>query len=265
MGRVALITGGSRGIGKSFARALLGQGFDVAITAARDGEAMAHTAAELATEFGAEKILAFLSEAGDLSAAQNAVEAVAAHFGRLDVLVNNAGRGPVEGNPRFHVAPQPFWQMPPEAWEETIRANVTGPFGYARAAAPIMTAAGWGRIVNISTSLATMIKPGFTAYGPSKAALDVLTRQMALDLEGSGVTVNVLAPGGPTETAFIPQAERSGVYAALLPVTVMDDALVWLCSEAADTVSGARIIGKMWDPANPQAAREDTGAAPRTL
>jgi NAD(P)-dependent dehydrogenase (short-subunit alcohol dehydrogenase family) len=265
MARVALVTGGSRGIGLSFAQALLGAGFQVAITAARDRVALDAAEAALVESHGMSNVQGLLADSGDPQAAEAAVEATVKRFGRLDVLVNNAGRGPREFNADFHNTALKFWQIDPGGWAELMRSNVNGPFLMARAAAPHMLRAGWGRIVNISTSRATMIKTGNAPYGPSKAALDAMTRMFAEDLDGTGVTVNALAPGGPTETDFFPRTGRRGVYLDMLPVDVMNAALLWLCSEAAAQVTAARFIGKLWDPADPGAAREDTGAPPMIL
>jgi 3-oxoacyl-[acyl-carrier protein] reductase len=179
--------------------------------------------------------------------------------------VNNAGRGLREISDDFHSEALKFWDATPEGWQEIIRSNVNGPFLMARAVAPHMIRSGWGRIIGISTSRVTMIREGFAPYGPSKAALDTMTGIFAKDLAGTGVTANILLPGGATDTDFIPRAGRSGHYLNLLPVDVMNEALLWLVSDAADGVTGARFVGKLWDPANPDAAREDTGAPPLIL
>ncbi len=265
MRRVALITGGSRGIGLSFAHALLGAGHNVSITAARDAGALERAMLDLSAEHGPGRVHGTMADAGDPAQADRAVAETLDMFGRLDILINNAGRGPSEVNPEFHVSPVKFWDMAPGGWAEIVRTNINGPFLMARAAAPHMVRGRWGRIIGISTSRVTMAKQGFAPYGPSKAALDTMTGIFAQDLADTGVTVNILAPGGATETDFIPAGNRSGVYSALLPVDVMNAALLWLCSDAADQVTAGRFIGKLWDPANPGAAREDTGAAPRTL
>lgn len=261
MDRVALITGGSKGIGLSFARALVGAGYRVAITGARDQAALDAAV----TELGADHAFGILGDAGRTEDADRVVAEVMNHYGRLDILVNNAGRGLREISDEFHKDALKFWQAPPESWEEIIRSNVNGPFLMARAAVPHMIKAGWGRIIGISTSRVTMIREGFAPYGPSKAALDTMTGIFAKDLAGTGVTANILLPGGATDTDFIPSDGRSGHYLNLLPVDVMDAALLWMVSDAADGITGARFVGKLWDPDNPDAAREDKGAPPLIL
>ena len=264
MTRVALITGGSRGIGFSFAQALLGAGYKVLITAARDAARLEAAHAALAADFKG----AIASCVADVSVADHAKAAVdhaLDRFGRLDILVNNAGRGPREVSETFHVTPPRFWDIAPQDWAQIVATNVNGPYLMARAAAPLMMAQGWGRIIGVSTSRVTMVRPGFAPYGPSKAALDTLTAIMAKELMESGVTANILLPGGATETDFIPQDGRSGHYQNLLPPDVMNEALLWLCSAQADAVTGARIVGKLWNPEDPAAAREDCGDPPRIL
>lgn len=265
MARTALITGGSRGIGLSFARALLEAGHNVVITGARNRQALDAAVADLGQCFGPERVAGLRADAGLPEDAEAAVAATVDRFGALDILINNAGRGPLEVNPSFHRQVRRFWEIDPKGWSEIVQTNVTGPFLMARAAAPHMVMAGWGRIIGVSTSRVTMIKPGFAPYGPTKAALDTMTRIFAEDLAGTGVTCNIIAPGGPTQTDFIPPEGREGRYAQLLPVDVMNKALLWLCSGNANGLTAARLIGKLWDDACPSAAREDTGDPPRTL
>src|SRR5262249_50925717 len=132
-------------------------------------------------------------------------EAVAL-FGALHVLVNNAGKGPalLEASPRTKSLK--FYEADPDVWREIIVTNVNGTFRMARAAAPAMIATGWGRIVNITTSLPTMQRRHNSPYGVSKAAIEAETLIWAKDLEGTGVTVNSLIPGGAADTDFVHQA-----------------------------------------------------------
>jgi NAD(P)-dependent dehydrogenase (short-subunit alcohol dehydrogenase family) len=116
-----------------------------------------------------------------------------------------------------------------------------------------------GRIVNVTTSLGTMINPGFPIYGPSKAALEALSAIMAKDLDGTGVTVNVLVPGGITNTPMVSESGFDG--AKMIQPEVMAPPLLWLVSDAAGKVTGRRFLGVHWDPTlPPEQAAEKAGA-----
>jgi 3-oxoacyl-[acyl-carrier protein] reductase len=171
-------------------------------------------------------------------------------FGRLDILVNNAGRGP------NHVTNSPvtkslkFWEADAERWDQVIRTNVVGTFLMARAAAPHMIAAKWGRIINVTTSLSTMQRKANSPYGVSKAAIEAETLIWAQDLDGTGVTMNSLIPGGAADTEFVSPPTRQAALAGktkLLPPGVMIPPLLWLASPLSDGVTGARFVGKLWD------------------
>jgi hypothetical protein len=119
---------------------------------------------------------------------------------------------------------------------------------------------GWGWIVNVTTSLGTMLNAGSPTYGPYKAALEALSAIMAKDLDGTGVTVNVLVPGGVTDTPMI--SDEAGFdRAKLIQPEVMVPPLLWLVSDAAGKVTGRRFLGVHWDPALPPGqAAEKAGA-----
>ena len=125
-------------------------------------------------------------------------------LGGLDMLVNNAGIGMRTVNPRFMTEPQGFWEVPADGFRAVIDTNLTGYFLVAREVTPRMLAAGGGRIVNISVNHSTMHRAGFVPYGPSRAGSEALSRIMAADLRGTGVTVNLLLPGGATVTGMLP-------------------------------------------------------------
>ncbi|MBC6407717.1 MAG: SDR family oxidoreductase [Rhodobacteraceae bacterium] len=142
MARAILITGGSRGFGLSFAEALLGAGYSVAITAARDQVALDATATDLASKYRAARVLGLVADAGVAAEADRTVTEVLDRFGRVDILINNAGRGTIEINLSFHREVFPFWEIDPVAWSGIIQTNVTGPFLMARAVAPHMVKSG---------------------------------------------------------------------------------------------------------------------------
>ena len=120
---------------------------------------------------------------------------VLTRFGRLDILVNDAGRGMKYVSEAFLTEPTRFWEVAPETWRMVIDTNVNGPFLMARAAVLSMLQSGWGRIINISMNYETMRRRGFSPYGPSKAALESETVIWAQDLAGTGVTVKCAATG----------------------------------------------------------------------
>ena len=250
-GRTVLITGGSRGIGRSFALALARAGARVAVCG-RSAESLDRVLIDLQAA-GADEPLAVIGDVANRSDCQRIVERVLAGFGGLQVLVNNAGIGMRAVNEAFTTRPLPFWQADPEAWRSIIEANVLGAFYMAHAATPAMVGAGFGRLINLSTSPVTMVRRGYSPYGPSKSALEAMTRVWSQDLAGTGVTVNALLPGGATDTELIPGqgSERRGADGQLLPVTVMDAALLWLVSDASSAVTGRRLIGRLWDHALP--------------
>jgi NAD(P)-dependent dehydrogenase (short-subunit alcohol dehydrogenase family) len=124
-----------------------------------------------------------------------------------------------------------------------------------------MMTARWGRIVNVTTSLGTMIRNGSPTYGPSKAALEAMSAIMAKDLDGSGVTVNVLVPGGVTDTPMVPQ-EAGFDRREMIQPEVMAPPLLWLLSDAAAGVTGRRFLAVHWDPKLPPAQAAEKAGAP---
>jgi 3-oxoacyl-[acyl-carrier protein] reductase len=176
----------------------------------------------------------------------DAVKKVVDHFGAVHGLVNNAGVGMQNIGNVLVGKRKPFHEVDAEAWRTSIDVNVNGPFLMAKAIVPYLVKQGWGRIVNIETSLFTMLMDGFSPYGPSKAAMESATVIWAKDLAGTGVTVNALAPGGAANTRMIPQGEVAD-RSTLVQPEVMMAPIVWLMSSRSDGVTGRRIIAKDWD------------------
>ena len=262
-GRTAIVTGGGRGIGRAMALGLARAGMRVVVTAARETAEIEAVAAEAQRDCGEARVLPLRADVARAEDCAQVVDTALQRFGRLDALVNNAGRGMKYVSSRFMSEPTRFWETDPEVWRMVIDTNVNGPFMMARAAAPAMLAAGWGRIVNGSMNRETMRRRGFSPYGPSKAALESETAIWAQDLAGSGVTVNALLPGGATLTGMIPDGMDEQARAGLLKPEVMVAPLLWLLSPAADCVTGKRIVASRWgatDPAEPaRDAIEETG------
>lgn len=252
-GRVVIITGGGRGLGLEMARALARSGCRVAISGARDGADLLAAEDELAAIASPANVLALKADVASWADCAALAKLVLERFGRIDALINNAGRGMLELSAKFNTKPALFWHSDPQGIRNIIDANVLGPFLMARACVPHMVAQGFGRVVNISTSAGTMVRKGYAPYGPSKAALEAMSAVWARDLEGTGVTVNVLLPGGATDTRLLPGhgAERRGADGQLLSPTLMTAPALWLISDASGGSSGERYIAKDWNTALP--------------
>ncbi len=198
-GRVALVTGaGSEsGIGFAAASILAARGARVAVAATT---ARIHTRA---AELGG---VGFEADLTDPAAAAGLVNSVVEQFGRLDVLVNNAGMvqtGVDEPSLRFA-------DITPEGWAQTIALNLTTTVNVTRAAVPVMVAAGYGRIVNVSSVTGPMVSnPESTGYSAAKAGIDGMMRSLAIELGRDGVTVNSVAPGW-IDTGSATEVERIG-------------------------------------------------------
>jgi NAD(P)-dependent dehydrogenase (short-subunit alcohol dehydrogenase family) len=250
-GRVAIVTGGGRGLGRAMALGLAQAGAAVVATAARERSEVERVAGEATTPGRVVPVVADVTNEDDC---RRVVATALDRVGRLDILVNNAGRGMKYVSENFMTEPTRFWQTPADVWRLVIETNAIGPFLMARAVVPHMLAAGWGRIINITINAETMRRRGFSPYGPSKAALESATNIWAQDLAGSGVTVNALLPGGATLTGMIPAGFPDELRTTLLDPTVMVPPLRWLASAKSDGVTGRRFIAKDWRENDPQAA-----------
>jgi len=258
--RVAIVTGGGRGIGRAMALALAEDGARVIVSAARERSEIEAVASEAEQRFGERRIAPLIADVACEDDCQRLVETAFERFGRLDILVNNAARGMKFVSETFLTVPTRFWEVAPETWRMVIDANVVGPFLMARAAAPAMIEARWGRIVNVSINRETMRRQGFSPYGPSKAALESETVIWAQDLEGTGVTVNALLPGGATLTGMIPAIVSPEVRARLLDPAIMGAPLLWLASERSDGVTGRRFVASRWRTDLPEAEAAEAAA-----
>ena len=249
--RVALVTGGARGIGAAIAAGLAADGVRVAALDL-DAEALA------ALPGDALKVAADVSDPAQCEAAVRQVEE---SLGALDVLVNNAGLGMGIFRDDHFARPVRIGEIAPEQWRRMFEVNCMGAFLLTRAAAPAMVARGWGRIVNVTTSFFTMINEGFAPYGPAKAALEAASAIWAKEFKGTGVTVNVLVPGGPTDTRMVPESSPFA-REALIPVEAMVPPARWLASPASDGVTGRRFVAALWPAGAPPTETAEAAGAP---
>lgn len=245
IGKVVLLTGAGRGLGRAMALALSEQGAHLALVDL-DGEELQEVAHEVQAIGGGASVIPLGADVCDPESAATAVHYAAENFGRIDVVFNNAALGPQAVSEDPFGAPPKFWELNPYIFIRMMDINAAGPQLIAAAAVPHMMKNGWGRIVNITTALDAMYAPGMGAYGPSKAALEAHTAIMAKDLEGSGVTANVLIPGGPANTRMI--SEGTGIPRdALIQPEAMQAPAVWLASDDSDSHTGKRFIAALWD------------------
>ena len=231
-GKVVLVTGASRGIGEAAALALGRAGASVMLLA-RDGARAERVAQQIAGSGG--KAAALACDVSDYAAMQRAAAETRSRFGRLDVLVNNAGV--IE--PIASIA-----ESDPAEWARNVQINLVGAYHAIRAVLPEMIAAGGGTIVNVSSGAAMRPLEGWSAYCTGKAGVAMLTRAIALEHAGQGIRVFGFQPG-TTDTDMQVIIRASGVNQVsqiprekLTPVAHPAAAIVYLCTPAADDLAG---------------------------
>lgn len=258
--RVALVTGAAGGIGRAIVHGLLAQGLAVAAVD-RTAEGLAELTREAEQRQRGANLLTIEADLADDAAIAEIVAKARARFGTIDILVNNAGVGQATIRSDNRERPIKFWEVTPEQWKLFVAVHTNAPMALSRALVHDMMRQKWGRIVNVTTSLGTMIRDGSPTYGPSKAALEAFSAIMAKDLAGTGVTVNVLVPGGMTNTGMIPQ-EAGYARGDMIQPAVMAPPLDWLVSDAASGVTGRRFLAVHWDPKLPPEEAAAKAGAP---
>lgn len=237
-GQCALVTGGSRGLGREMATALAESGADVLLCSRQGAEAEAAAAAIAeATGRRVRGIQADVTAGADVAAL---VRAALSMTGRIDILINNAGAG----------LRKPLLELTDQEWSRIIQVCLDAPFFVARAVAPHMLQAGFGRIINISSSLGAIALPERGPYCAAKGGLLQLTKVMALEWASGGVTVNAICPG-PFRTPYNLRLEESPAlyesYLSLIPqhrwgeLHEIRGAAVFLASKEASFVTGTAL------------------------
>ena len=260
-GKVAIVTGAASpmGLGRNMTEALVRAGARVSMMDINP-DWLGQSSNDL-REIGGDECV--MTQVVDVTSPREAEEAVArtiAEMGGLHILINNAGIAPrnmlMGGETKNN-----FWEVPAAEWDRVMAVNAGGPFYMCRAVVPHLLAQGWGRIIGVTTSMNTMYNPGGTPYGPSKAAHEALIAMASRELEGTGVTVNVLVPGGMANTNLIPD-EAVHSREGMIQPDVMRAPVVWLASEASDGINGQRFIGHFWDESLPLEERIERAGAP---
>jgi len=258
--RTAIVTGAAGGIGRELVIGLLGKGLKVAAVD-RTAQGLAELAQAAQERQHGANLMTIEADLSRDEAIDEIVAKARARFGLIDILVNNAGVGQATIRSDNRQRPIKFWEVTPEQWKLFVAVHNNAPMALSRAVVHDMMGQKWGRIVNVTTSLGTMIRDGSPAYGPSKAALEAFSAIMAKDLAGTGVTVNVLVPGGVTNTPMVP-LEAGFDRAEMIQPAVMAPPLNWLVSDAASGVTGRRFLAVHWDPSlRPEEAAAKAGAA----
>ncbi len=258
-GRVAVVTGAAGGIGRVLVQALLAEGAGVtALDVSAEGLAALRGAVPAEA---ADRLLVRTTDISDYGACRSAVADAIAALGGLHILINNGAIGLGAIRADHQKAPIGIREIEPQMWQRFVATNLSGAWNMTRVAIGHLLGQRHGRIINVTTSFATMLRGGFHPYGPCKAALEAMSAGHAAEFQGTGVTVNIVVPGGPVDTPMVP-SESGFDRAALIAPAVMVPPVLWLCSDAADGVTGNRYIAAYWDPAKPPDEAERLCRAP---
>ena len=256
--KMAIVTGGLRGLGRAMVLGLARAGHRVAAVG-HIAEDVAEMEAAAGALDGGGPVWPLVADLRRAEECDRVVAEVRERFGRVDILVNNAGLTFTYIDPdRFRrPTPQRFWQVSDEIVDNVIATNYLAADRLARRVAPAMVAAGWGRIVNVTTKLDTMNRLGTHPYGASKAALELATEVWAKDTQGTGLTINIVNPGAGANTPGMAdemrEMSREGRAPRLVEPEEMVPPLVYVVSREADRVNGWRFDANAWDPSLPAA------------
>jgi NAD(P)-dependent dehydrogenase (short-subunit alcohol dehydrogenase family) len=258
-GKVAVITGGGRGLGRTMGLALLGAGANVVLVDVDD--AVLAEAEAAARDLGAaDRVLKVNADVSHDETGAVIVAAAMERFGKVDILINNAGVGLQQVRPAGAPVLSPYMEVTPAEFRRMYEINTIGFFLMSLAVLPGMRARNWGRVINVTTSLDTMMR--LFPYGGTKAACEANTAMLAAELEGSGVTGNVLIPGGAVATRLALDMFTGEKRARLIQPDVMISPVLWLTSEAADGVNGRRFNASLWDAKRGDAENIAAAGAP---
>ena len=256
--RVAIVTGGLRGLGRAMALGLAREGHDVVAVGHIDADVVEVEATTAGANF-AGQILPLVADLRLPAECDRVVAMAQERFGGAHILVNNAGLTFTTIDPaRFRrPEPQKFWQVSDDIVRAVIETNYLAADQMSRRVAPGMVDQGWGRIVNVTTKLDTMNRPHTSPYGASKAALEMATEVWAKEVEGTGLTINIVNPGAGANTPGMADEmramSREGRAPRLVEPEEMVPPLLYVVSREADAVNGWRFDANLWDRSFPGA------------
>ena len=264
-GKVAIVTGAASpiGMGRSITTGLVRAGARVAMLDIND-DWLDQTANDMREIGGDDSVLPIIADVTEPESVDQAVQRTIEEMGGLHILVNNAGINLRSGgftSSDVSGRRTDFWDIDPTGWLRVIAVNLSGPFIMSHAVAPHLVRQGHGRIISVTTSMDTMWRKGGAPYGPSKAGHEALVAIMAQDLEGTGVTANVVTPGGATATNMVIPPGGTSPRTLIQP-EVMQSPVVWVASDEAADWNGRRIIAYHWDDALPLEERLEKCSAP---
>lgn len=238
-GRVAIVTGGSKGLGESMAAGLASAGADLVLTS-RHADEVEAAAQKIAGEFG-RKVIGVAADVTKTEDVDRVVARSLAEFGKIDILINNAGiniRGPIE-------------ELSLGQFEQVMATNVTGPWLMCRAIAPHMKKAKYGRVINISSTLGAVAVAGRTPYASSKGAVVMMTKVLALEWASHGITVNAICPGPFLTPMNVPIADTEETKRVIIGAVALgrwgelheiQGAAIFLASDASSYVTGTTLF-----------------------
>lgn len=257
-GKVVLITGGAGGFGRELTRRFAEDG---AMVAAMDvtAEGIASLNEEMRSLGNAGGFLPLLCDVTNPASCRGAVSRALREFGHIDALINNAGVGMGLVRADHMDKAVATAEVDFEQWQTFMGVNASGPFNMIKAVLPHFEAQQSGRIVNVTTSFFTMQRGGFLPYAASKAALEAASASWAEEFAGTGITVNVVVPGGPADTPMVPE-EAGFDRSKLIKPEAMFWPMRWLISGDGTAITGQRYIAANWDAdLAPAAAAEACG------
>jgi enoyl-[acyl-carrier protein] reductase III len=238
-GKVALVTGGSRGIGKTIAHRLADEGCNIVINYLRNRTAAKQTAGEL--EAKGVKVLVVRANVGDSDKIHELFEAIDSTFGRLDILINNAASGVLK----------PLMELKPNHWDWTMNINSKAVLFCSQQAAKLMEKNGGGKIVSLSSLGSIRVLDNYTTVGVSKAALEALTRYLAVELASKNIIVNAVSGGAvdtdalthfPNREQILDEAADRTPAGRIVEPEDLANVILFLCSNDAWMIRGQTIV-----------------------